>query len=137
VLTCPVGSVTLMQSSLTFPCANSILWRPVECTTVDWVWSSRRLDPPTLEQAAFHRVLYTGEQHASDNRDGLCSLDGAGWVSTQVFTMSGCNTSFLHIGGRFTGNCSGHDGDQIRRLVVAPNACFDYRLIPTNGQGGS
>jgi hypothetical protein len=65
----------------------------------------------TLAGAAAARTLYTGEQHLTDNRNGLCSLDGTGFVSTQQFTMTNCNTGFFHIGGRFSRNCSAHDGD--------------------------
>lgn len=108
-------------------CEGHPQWRPVECATGTWVWSSDRafLD---LASANANRALWTGCTHAGDaqNIDGLCSLDGTGWVSTEVTVMAGCNAGWYHIGGRHTGNCGGHDGDAVRRLVLGEDDCYDY-----------
>jgi uncharacterized coiled-coil protein SlyX len=104
-------------------CASSAVWQPVDCTTNSWVWTSDRTHP-TLDAADQNGVLWVGDQHA--NIPNTCSLDGTGWVSTEVFTMQGCNTDWRHIGGSFSGNCGGHDGDQVRRLTMNPEGCFDY-----------
>ncbi|MEZ4470080.1 MAG: hypothetical protein R3F60_04580 [bacterium] len=57
---------------------------------------------------------------------GYCSLDGTGWVSTEAVPMAGCDNSWYHLGGRFSGNCGGHDGDTVRRLVLDEDGCYDY-----------
>lgn len=120
---CSLDSVC--AESVSTDCATSTLWQPVDCTTTDWVWSSDR-NFLTLELADANGVLWVGDQHTII--PNTCSLDGTGWVSTEVFTMQGCNTSWSHIGGRYTGNCGGHDGDQVRRLTLEPQGCFDYRV---------
>jgi len=104
-------------------CANSSQWQPVDCTTTSWVWTADR-SYRTVADADANGTLWVGDQHA--NIPTTCSLDGTGWVSTEVFTMQGCNTDWYHIGGRYTGNCGGHDGDQVRRLTMNPEGCFDY-----------
>ncbi len=103
-------------------CADNPLWRPVECATGEWVWSSDRSIAQTLQAANDAHVLWS----YGNVSDGLCSLDGTGWVSTQTFTMQGCDESWYHIGGRFTGNCGGHDGELVRRLALGPDDCYDY-----------
>ena len=122
---CSLDSVCLEITSAN--CATSTLWQPVDCTTTEWVWSSDR-NFLTLELADANDVLWVGDQHTQI--PNTCSLDGTGWVSTEVFTMQGCNTSWQHIGGRFSGACGGHDGDQIRRLTLEPEGCFDYTVPP-------
>jgi hypothetical protein len=105
-------------------CATNPLWQPVNCSTTQWVWSSDRTLAPTLAQANASRILWTGCSHGGVAN--TCSLTGTGWVSTQVTTMSGCNATWYHLGGSYTGNCGGHDGDQVRRLVLGPNDCYVY-----------
>ena len=119
---CSLDSVC--REIVTTDCATSTLWQPVDCTTTSWVWTSDR-NFPTLEVADANGVLWVGDQHSPI--PNTCSLDGTGWVSTEVFTMQGCNTSWKHIGGSTNVNCGGHDGDQIRRLTHEPLGCFDYR----------
>ena len=109
-------------------CFNNPMWTPVNCTTTAWVWSSDRNVATTLQPANDNRVLWTGCNHAGDNPTGMCSLDGTGWVSTQTQVMAGCNANWYHIGGRHTGNCGGHDGDTVRRLVLGPDECYNYNL---------
>ncbi|MCA9543665.1 MAG: hypothetical protein KC613_04725 [Myxococcales bacterium] len=106
-------------------CANHPQWRPVECVTGAWVWSSDR-QFQALEAANEAHTLWTGCNHAGDNPNGLCSLDGTGWVSSQSSVMAGCNNTWYHIGGRFSGNCGGHDGDTVRRLALREDDCYDY-----------
>jgi hypothetical protein len=109
-------------------CDGNPLWRPVECINPAWVWSSNRAFPD-LATANENRVLWSGCNHSTD-REGLCSLDGTGWVSTETFVMAGCNASWWHIGGRHTGACGGHDGDTIRHLVLNDDECWDYQAAP-------
>jgi hypothetical protein len=136
-ISCPDGSnvqFAVGSSTAPFACASRAdLWMPVTGTTADWVWSSER-DFATVAAADGGRTLYTGDQHIGSSN--TASLDGTGFVSTQVFTMNGCNADWYHIGGRFTGNCSAHDGDQVRRLVMNPDGCFDYTLYNNNGAAG-
>jgi hypothetical protein len=108
----------------TTACASNPLWQPVDCTTPLWVWSSDRSTSTTVATADANHVLWVGDQHVA--LPNTCSLDGTGWVSTAVFTMTGCNASWYHLGGAYTGNCGGHDGDQVRRLTMDPLGCFDY-----------
>ena len=105
-------------------CDGHPQWRPVECVTPDWVWTSNR-QFNTVEAANANRTLWSGCNH-TENRAGLCSLDGTGWVSTETMPMQGCNANWQHIGGRFSGNCGGHDGDTVRRLVLGDDDCYDY-----------
>ena len=108
-------------------CQGDPLWRPVECQTGEWVWSADRERARDLMTANDLRLLRTGCRHAQDdNDDGLCSLDGTGWVSVDSWPMAGCNV-WYHIGGRFSGNCGGHDGDTVRHLVLDEDDCYDYR----------
>jgi len=105
-------------------CLNNPLWMPVDCVTDQWVWSSDSINATTLEQANAQQVLWTGCSHSGVAT--TCSLDGTGWVSTQTFVMNGCDQSWYHIGGSYTGACGGHDGDQVRRLALGDNGCYSY-----------
>ena len=107
-------------------CEGNALWQPVECAITSWVWSSdsRFGDLASAEE---NRVLYSGCTHDGQNPEGLCSLDGTGWVSVDSFPMQGCDATWWHIGGEFTGQCGGHDGDTVRHLVLSSDACWDYR----------
>jgi cysteine-rich repeat protein len=105
-------------------CLNNPQWMAVNCSTNQWVWSSDRVNAPTLQLANSMHVLWTGCSHGCVTN--TCSLDGTGWVSTQVTAMAGCNATWYHIGGSYTGNCGGHDGDQVRRLALGPNDCYAY-----------
>jgi hypothetical protein len=118
---CSLDSVCLETAPTN--CSTNTLWQPVNCTTTEWVWSSDR-SFTTLELAEANGVLWVGDEHSSV--PNTCSLDGTGWVSTEVFTMAGCNTSWQHIGGSYSGPCGNHDGDQVRRLTLNPESCFDY-----------
>jgi cysteine-rich repeat protein len=104
-------------------CTNHSRWQRVDCQTGAWVWSMNRAFR-SLGAANANRVLAAGCTHG--NAPNTCSLDGSGWVSTQTFTMNGCNTNWYHIGGRHTGNCGGHDGDRYRLLVLNADDCYDY-----------
>ncbi|MEZ4475671.1 MAG: hypothetical protein R3F60_33705 [bacterium] len=109
-------------------CANNPLWQPVACQTGEWVWSSDRAFQ-TVAAAEAARELWSarvGDQGAP-GREALCSLTGQGFVAAQAEVMANCNTEWYHIGGRFTGNCGGHDGEPVRRLVMNPQGCYDYR----------
>lgn len=105
-------------------CAANPKWTPVSCTTGQWVWSSDRSKATTVTSASQQHLLWSGCQHSSI--PSTCSLTGTGWVSTQTFSMSGCNASWYHLGGSYTGNCGGHDGDQVRHLAMGPNDCWNY-----------
>jgi len=105
-------------------CLNNPKWMPVNCSTPKWVWSSNRNIATTLAAANANKVLWAGCTHAPAGN--TCSLDGTGWVSTATVAMAGCNASWYHIGGEFSGNCGGHDGDVVRRLVLGKNDCYDY-----------
>jgi cysteine-rich repeat protein len=105
-------------------CLNNQQWMPVNCSTGQWVWSSDRVNAPSLAQANAMHVLWTGCSHGGVTN--TCSLDGQGWVSTQTFVMNGCNATWYHLGGSYTGNCGGHDGDVVRRLALGPNDCYPY-----------
>jgi len=96
---------------------------PVSCTTGSWVWSSSLANTNVASASAAH-TLHAGRAHAG--APNTCSLTGAGWVSTATFVMSGCDTSWYHLGGSYTGNCGGHDGDIIRHLAMGPNDCYNY-----------
>ena len=105
-------------------CFNNPQWMPVDCTDNHWVWSSDR-DYDNLQAANQAHVLWTGCSHA--DVPNTCSLDGRGWVSTAVTTMSGCDSDWLHIApNNNTFACGGHDGDQVRRLVLGDDDCYDY-----------
>ncbi len=104
------------------PCADHEDWIPVNCQTGEWVWSSDRARAVNLEDANRLRVLWTNH---GDN--AMCSLDGAGWVSSEIFRIRDCNSDWYHIGGRYTGNCGGHDGEITRLLALGPDDCWDYR----------
>ena len=98
------------------------------CRTGEWVWSSNRAFQ-TVQTAEANRTLWAAQigDAGAAGQDAHCSLDGTGFVATQREVMAGCNTDWFHIGGRFTGNCGGHDGEVVRRLVMNPQGCFDYR----------
>lgn len=106
-------------------CQGNPQWEPVRCVAQSWMWSSDRRFV-TIADAAANRTLWSGCNHSGDNAQGFCSLDGTGWVSTQVVNMVGCNESWWHIGGSYTGACGGHDGDTVRRLVLGDDDCYDY-----------
>lgn len=107
-------------------CEGHALWQPVSCIAESWMWSSDRAFQD-LQSANDNQVLYSGCNHSGDNAQGLCSLDGTGWVSTDTFVMAGCDASWWHIGGRHTGDCGGHDGDTVRYLALGQDDCWDYR----------
>ncbi|MCA9528428.1 MAG: hypothetical protein KC549_19220 [Myxococcales bacterium] len=109
-------------------CANNPLWQPVACQTGEWVWSSNRAFQ-NLADAEANRTLWSAQvgDQGANGQDALCSLDGRGFVARQAEVMADCNASWFHIGGRFTGNCGGHDGERVRRLTMNPNGCYDYR----------
>ena len=111
------------------PCIGNPDWQRVTCTTGDWVWSRDRGLAMSVKDAAANRVLATGCKHATpqpDEGNGLCSLDGTGWVSTKTFVMADCDAKWYHLGGRFSGNCGGHNGDTWRHLVLTDNDCYPY-----------
>ncbi|MCK6573847.1 hypothetical protein L6V77_22440 [Myxococcota bacterium] len=116
-------------------CANNPLWRRVECNVDSWVWSTDRVGSRDIPTAEANRELTTGCNHSGDaNNDGLCSLDGQGWVSTQRWAMAGCNATWLHLApNNVAFDCGGHDGDTVRRLVTSDNGCYDYRNLPAPG----
>ncbi|MSP60531.1 MAG: hypothetical protein EXR72_09360 [Myxococcales bacterium] len=119
---CKAGACAQAASCLANP-----QWMAVSCVTGDWVWSRDRNGAKTLQLANAARVLATGCNHGAQiNNKGLCSLDGKGWVSTQTFAMVGCDATWYHLGGSFTGNCGGHDGDTWRHLALGDNDCFAY-----------
>jgi cysteine-rich repeat protein len=124
---CDDGSPSLC----TAPCLTHPLWQRVGCAINSWVWTTDRTFQ-TLAAAEANRVLTTGCIHSGDNNnDGLCSLDGTGFVSTARFTMSGCDLTWAHIApGGASFDCGGHDGDTVRRLVHDPNGCYNYELLP-------
>lgn len=105
-------------------CVDNPQWQPVSAQTTQWVWSSDRVGSPTLADADANHALWTGCTHGGV--PNTASLTGGGWVSTAVYTMSGCNASWYHFGGSHTGPCGGHDGDQVRRLTMDPNGCYAY-----------
>jgi hypothetical protein len=111
-------------------CFNNPQWMPVTCQTGDWVWSRNKAIAMTLASANTAKVLATGCMHGQGPQpqlgQGLCSVSGTGWVSTQTFVMQGCDASWYHLGGSFTGNCGGHDGDTWRHLVLGDNDCYPY-----------
>ena len=107
-------------------CEGHALWQPVSCIADSWMWSSDRAFQD-LQSANDNQVLYSGCNHSGDNGQGLCSLDGTGWVSTDTFVMAGCDASWWHIGGRHTGGCGGHDGDTVRYLALGQDDCWEYR----------
>ena len=123
-----VSAVTTVN--MTVPCDQHPQWQPVSCTTPDWVWSSDRNNATTVPLANAQQVLWTGCTHAGgvqpDMSDGLCSLDGQGYISTQTFVMAGCDQTWYHLGGAFSGNCGGHDGDTVRYLVTGDFDCYNY-----------
>lgn len=107
-------------------CTGNPLWQPVQCAITSWVWSSDRAFPD-LQSAAANQVLFSGCMHDGQNPEGLCSLDGTGWVSVDTFPMVGCDANWWHIGGEFSGGCGGHDGDTVRHLALTEDQCWDYR----------
>jgi hypothetical protein len=117
------GNVCVPSSSSPI-CAQNPKWQRVDCVTGSWVWTSNR-SFSTLATANAARTLETGCQHSSI--PNTCSTDGAGWVSTQVFTMLGCDASWFHLtpDDTFFG-CGGHDGDQYRHLSRDDTSCYDY-----------
>jgi hypothetical protein len=104
-------------------CASHPQWMPVNCTTGDWVWTSDSTNNTVASASAAH-TLYVGDQHTPI--PNTCSLDGTGWVSTSTLLMSGCNATWWHLGGWYTGQCGGHDGDVVRRLAMGANDCYNY-----------
>ncbi len=112
------------------PCLGNPQWTRVTCTITSWVWSSDNTKKTLVDANAAH-TLQTGCHHATDaalqqQNNWMCSLDGKGWVSTQTFVMAGCNQSWWHVGGSFSGQCGGHDGDVTRHLVLGDNDCYPY-----------
>jgi len=136
-LSCGDGtSVTIPLGPNEFACeTRPDLWQEVDSTTSNWVWTSSRIFS-NVGDADFNRTLYVGDQHRN-SVPNTASLDGTGYVSTAVFTMNGCDTDWYHLGGWFSGNCYGHDGDQVRRLVMDTEACYDYSNFDNNGGPGA
>lgn len=118
------GRISGLEVSPT-SCENNTKWQPVDCQTSNWVWSSNRESARNVTEADAQHVLWASDSRHTLDRN-TCSLTGTGWVSTQEVTMSGCNSTWYHLGGRYTGNCGGHDGDIVRRLTMDPNGCYDY-----------
>ncbi|MFT5460944.1 MAG: hypothetical protein ACI9K2_007465, partial [Myxococcota bacterium] len=115
-------------------CSRNPIWTPVTCSVGSWVWSSDR-SYLSVDDAEDAQMLWTGCTHSADgNDDGQCSLDGSGWISIDSWDMVGCDASWYHLGGRYTGNCGGHDGDTVRRLVMDPFSCYDYTDLPAPGE---
>jgi hypothetical protein len=106
-------------------CADHSQWTAVTCTTDSWLWSSDR-SFTTIDAAEAARTLYSGCFHAGDNDEGMCSLDGTGWVSTESWTMSGCDSTWYHLAPSWEGDCGGHDGDVVRYISTSDDGCFDY-----------
>lgn len=125
-----VALVTLSDND----CSTHPQWMPVTCLTTDWVWSRDRVLATDVSTAAQLGLLATGCNHSGnmqpDNGNGLCSLDGTGWVTVDQFPMTNCDTEWYHLGGSFSGNCGGHDTsapvDLFRHLVIDPQGCFAY-----------
>ena len=112
-------------------CVNNNQWTKVTCQIGSWVWSSNRNVATNLQAANAAHVLQTGCHHAEDAalqmaNDWKCSLSGTGWVSTTTFVMANCDAFWYHIGGRFTGDCGGHNGDVTRHLALGDNDCYAY-----------
>ncbi len=114
-------------------CDGHPQWMPVSCVTTDWVWSRNRNLATDVATVASLQILATGCYHAYGQPavgDGLCSLDGMGWVSVDQFPMTNCDTLWFHLGGAYTGPCGGHDSsapfDFYRHLVIDPVGCYDY-----------
>ena len=129
-----VGGVAAGPAEGRAACADNPLWQPVVCQTGEWVWSSS-LQFLDVASAEANRTLWSaaiGDQGANGN-SALCSLTGQGHVSTQAFNMALCDSSWYHLGGRFSGNCGGHNGETVRRLVMNPQGCYDYRGIAPPG----
>merc|ERR1711881_733820 len=80
-------------------CATHPQWQSVSCTNNKWVWSNDRAYT-NIGDADAANALWTGCNHANNN-DGLCSLNGQGYVSKTSFVMSGCNNNWYHIGGTY------------------------------------
>lgn len=99
-------------------CEDNPQWTPVTCVTGEWVWSSDR-SHPDVASADAARTLWA---HYSDP---YCSLDGTGWVSNDSFEITTCDTDWYHIGGRYTGNCAGHNGNFVQRLTMGDDTCFN------------
>jgi hypothetical protein len=115
-------------------CANNPLWRRAECQIDSWLWSSDSSVAQDVDAAEAASVLYSGCRHSGDSNDeGLCTLDGQGWVSVDAWDMLGCDASWYHLGGQFSGQCGGHDGDRVRRVVRGDQGCYDYRDLPNPG----
>ena len=118
------GCSAMCKKEVAAACLNNPKWTPVTCTTPKWMWSSDKGQAMTLADANSKKLLWSGCSHAP--YADTCSLDGKGWVSTMEYVMAGCNATWYHIGGEYTGNCGGHDGDKVRRLALTQNDCYDY-----------
>jgi len=102
-------------------CASNPLWMPVECVTPSWIWIMDRNITTNEAIADKDGLLATGSRIGipqPEMSEGLCSLTGTGWISLQTYTITNCDSSWYHVGGSFTGNCRGHDGDTYRLLVL-------------------
>jgi hypothetical protein len=102
-------------------CATNSQWTPVTCTTTRWDWSTDRTIATTVSAASTNHVLAVGTGDGA-----MCSLSGAGWVSTATFPVSNCNAKWYHIGGSYTGNCGGWDSTPVRHLADAADDCYAY-----------
>ncbi len=108
-------------------CVGNPQWTPVTCVTGEWVWSMDRARATTLAAANIARVLTSSNTGpAPGGAQGMCSLDGTGYVSTRSFIMANCDAAWYHIGGRYTGNCGGHNGELYRLLALGANDCYAY-----------
>ena len=126
---CGAGLNCFAGQCVVSACLGNPQWMPVSCTTRDWVWSMDRARAMTLAAANTARVLATGCNHGGPQPalgQGLCSLDGTGYVSTRTFVMAGCDRSWAHLPVGAAFNCGGHDGDTYRLLALGANDCYAY-----------
>lgn len=126
---CGAGQVcTMGRCVMGAACNGNPQWMRVNCMTTGWVWSMDRNMAMDVATANRLHVLATGCAHTGEPLQamGLCSLNGMGYVSTRTFTINNCNDRWYAIGGRFTGNCGGHDGDTYRLLVQNDTDCYAY-----------
>ncbi|MGC6416361.1 MAG: hypothetical protein ACON3Z_04570 [Bradymonadia bacterium] len=122
-------------------CDESDLWQPVDCRVSEdgnTVFTQDRT-LLTENRASRGRALYAGRRDRSTdiNIPFSCSLDGQGWVSTDVFEIQSCATDWFAFstfeapyrerGHPIAAPCGSQDGRQLRRLVKNPLDCWNYR----------